>query len=72
MTKAVATKKRGLRFRFFGDTIGELKKVVWPTRREAMRLTIMVLAVCLTIGALLSLLDYGFTRLVVKYLLPGG
>ncbi|RLC94660.1 MAG: preprotein translocase subunit SecE [Chloroflexi bacterium] len=72
MTKVLATKKRRFRLGFFADTIAELKKVVWPTRREAVRLTIMVLAVCFIMGLLLSLLDYGFSRLVVKYLLPGG
>ncbi len=71
MPKAVASKKRGLRFRFFGDTISELKKVIWPTRQEAIRLTIIVLIVCIAMGALLSALDFGFSRLILDVLLGG-
>jgi len=72
MPKAVTTRKRRIRFSFFGNTIAELKKVIWPTRREAFRLTIIVLIVCLCIGALLSALDWGFARLVWDVLLGGG
>ena len=71
MAKA-ATKKGGSRFRFIGETVAELKKVVWPTRQEAIRLTIMVLIVCLVVGLILGALDYGFTHLVEKFFLPGG
>ena len=41
----------------------ELKKVTWPTRREALRLTILVLIISGTIGAILSLIDIGFAEL---------
>lgn len=64
-------KSKKSRFRFVGETIGELKKVVWPTRQEALRLTIMVLAVCLTVGLILGAIDYGFTELLTKVLLGG-
>lgn len=57
-------KKATARFRFFGDVIAELRKVVWPTRQEAIRLTIMVLIVCIIIGLILALADFGFARLV--------
>ena len=72
MTKAAATKKTGSRFRFFGDTLAELKKVVWPTRQETIRLTIIVIVVCAIIAAILGALDYGFTRLVRDVFLGGG
>lgn len=52
------------RFRFVGDIIAELRKVTWPTREEATRLTLMVLFVCAIVGVILALLDYGFGRLV--------
>jgi len=68
--KKAATKKG--RFRFFSDTIAELRKAVWPTRQEAIRLTIMVLIVCLIVGILLGVVDWGFTRLVRDILLGGG
>jgi preprotein translocase subunit SecE len=41
----------------------ELKKVTWPTRREAVRLTILVLIISGVIGAILSLIDMGFAEL---------
>jgi len=71
MTQHTTTTKRsGSRFRFIGETIGELKKVVWLTRREALYLTFLVLVVAIVAGLILGVLDYGFTALIEK-LLPG-
>ena len=52
------------RFQFISDIINELKKVMWPTRQELVRLTLMVLAVCIATAIVLGLVDYGFGRLV--------
>ena len=60
----VTAKRSGSRFRFIGETVNELKKVVWLTRREAIYLTVLVLIVAGTVGLILGALDYGFTRLV--------
>ena len=38
----------------------ELKKVVWPTREEATRLTVVVIGVCTAIGLFLGSVDYIF------------
>ena len=54
------------RFRFIGETISELKKVVWLTRREAAYLTFLVLLVACAAGLLLGSFDYGFSALVDK------
>jgi len=62
--KASAVKRRLPRFGFARDIIGELRKVTWPTRQEALRLTVMVLVVCAVVGVILALLDYGFEHLV--------
>ena len=62
-------KKR--RFAFFGNVIGELRKVVWPTRQEILRLTLLVIAICLVMGAVLGVIDYGFSELVAKVFLGG-
>ena len=60
----------GLRLiRYFGDIIGELKKVVWLTRREATYLTVLVLIVTAIAAAFLGALDYGFTGLIDKVFL---
>ena len=58
------------RFGFFGEAIAELRKAHWPTRQEALRLSLLVLIVCVVVGAILGALDYGFFRLF-KDLLPG-
>ena len=47
---------------FFRETIGELRKVSWPTRKEAWNLTLIVLVVVFSMGTLLGLLDFLFTR----------
>jgi preprotein translocase subunit SecE len=47
--------------RYFNETIGELRKVTWPTRKEATNLTIVVVAVTFAMGALLGVLDYIFS-----------
>ena len=56
--------KRSSRFSFIRETIGELKKVTWLTRREIVYLTFLVLIVALVTGLILGAVDYGFTRLV--------
>lgn len=68
--KATATKGIGSRFQFITNIIAELKKVTWPTRQEAIRLTIMVLIVCIVAGIFLGLADFGFTRLVEYAFMP--
>ena len=51
-----------MNLRFFGEVVGELKRVTWPTRQETMRLTLMVLAVSAVIGVFLGVADliYGW------------
>jgi len=41
----------------------ELSKVVWPTKNQAVRLTIIVLIMCSIIAVVLGALDYGFNVL---------
>ncbi len=48
--------------RFLRETRGELRKVVWPSRREATKLSILVIVVSLTLGLFLWLLDLIFER----------
>ena len=67
--RTVAAKPRGSRLRFFGETISELKKVVWLTRRELIYLTTLVLITAAVAGLILGVLDYGFSELVEKVFL---
>jgi preprotein translocase subunit SecE len=44
--------------RYFRETLGELRKVNWPTWPEAKRLTGLVLLVMLIVGVFLAGVDY--------------
>ena len=46
------------------QTIGELRKVTWPTREEALALTRIVLIVTVIMSAILGVLDFVFARLI--------
>ena len=50
--------------RAFRETVGELRKVTWPTRLEARRLTTVVVIVVALTSAVLGLFDFGFARLI--------
>ncbi|HEX79522.1 MAG TPA: preprotein translocase subunit SecE [Dehalococcoidia bacterium] len=56
--------KKSPRFRFVRETIAELKKVVWLSRREALYLTALVLVVAISVGIVLGAIDYFFSFLV--------
>lgn len=46
---------------FFGECIGELKKVVWPGRDDVVASVKVVIVSTIVIAVLLGLLDFGFT-----------
>lgn len=48
--------------RFMRETTGELRKVSWPTREEAINLTKIVLVVILVSSSVLGLLDLVFAQ----------
>ncbi len=48
--------------RLFRETIGELRKVSWPTWNEARNLTIVVLVVIFAMAFSLGLLDFVYSR----------
>jgi preprotein translocase subunit SecE len=66
-----AKPKKRSRFAFISDIVGELRKVVWPSRQETLRLTLMVIGLCVAVGLILGVLDYGFAELVSKIFLGG-
>ena len=51
-------------YHWFKETAGELRKVTWPTREEALALTRIVLIVTIIMSAILGVLDFIFARLV--------
>jgi len=60
-----AVKKPGKeRFKFVSDIIAELRKVTWPSRAEALRLTGLVIAFTVAVAIILGVIDYGFSKLM--------
>lgn len=48
----------------YREVRSEMKKVVWPTREETIRLTVVVIAVSAVISIILALADFGFLSLI--------
>ena len=63
-TLAEKVKKENAIQHIFRETVGELRKVSWPTWPEARQLTILVLIVMVAMGIYLSLVDWGAEQLL--------
>jgi len=50
--------------RFWRETIGELRKVTWPTPEEAWKMTRIVLVVMIVMAVVLGALDFAFSRMI--------
>ncbi len=50
--------------RFWRETLAELRKVVWPTRDQAVNLTLIVVVTVVAMSAFLGAIDYILTQLV--------
>ena len=61
--KKVAQQKTNRISRYFRETAGELRKVNWPTRQEAINLTTIVLIVIAVMSIFLGILDIIFAEL---------
>ena len=54
---------------YIKDTRGELKHVSWPTRRQAIIFTTVVIVISLLTAAYLGLFDWIFTSLLETFFL---
>lgn len=54
---------------YFIDSFKELKKVTWPTKRTAAKLTLAVFLFSFGLSALVKAIDYGFDRLFKEVIL---
>ena len=52
---------------FFRETLNELKKVIWPTKNEVIRLTGVVLIVSIIVGLYVGGLDFIFTKILALF-----
>ncbi len=54
---------------FVRETFAEIPRIKWPSRREVVGLTVLVLLVSAAVGAYLGVLDEAFTWLVQRSIL---
>lgn len=45
---------------YIKESIAEMKKVTWPSKKETYRYTVLVLAISLVVAAFLGALDFAF------------
>jgi len=62
--KGPANQDRTTPAQFVTEVRDELRKVVWPTRKELITYTSSALVFILVMVGIVTALDYGFTRLV--------
>ena len=48
---------------FIRQVVAELRKVIWPTRKELVTYTVVALAFVIFMTVIVTSLDYGFTKL---------
>jgi preprotein translocase subunit SecE len=56
--------------RFLRDTRGEMRKVVWPSRKQAVNNTLVVLIFMAIMAVVIGVFDYGVNSLIL--LMRGG
>jgi len=54
---------------YLRETRGELKHVSWPTKKQTIAFTIIVIALSFAVAYFLGFFDYGFAYLLEKFLL---
>ena len=54
---------------YLRSTRGELKHVSWPTQRQTVVYTILVILISIFTGAYLGILDFGLTK-ILSFILP--
>ncbi len=61
-------KKSGGFRKYFRDLKGEFKKIVWPSKKQIINNTIVVIASIIVVGLFIWLLDYGLGALIKLFL----
>ena len=64
-----SSKKQNAVQRFTRETVGELRKVSWPTRQEAWQLTLVVLVVLTFMSIFLGIIVDGIARQLLNLML---
>ncbi len=53
---------------YLKDTKAEMRHVTWPTRQQAISYTLIVLAISIGTGLFLGLLDFGFAKIIARFI----
>lgn len=53
-------------FDYIKDTKAEMKHVSWPTKKQAVGYTVLVIVISVVVSVYLGILDFGLTELVTK------
>lgn len=61
---ATEVQKENRIVQYIRETRAELRKVVWPSRQEAINLTLVVIVTVLGMAAFLGTIDYLLTGLI--------
>lgn len=51
---------------FIREVISELKKVIWPTQRQLINYTIIVLVFVVIVALIIAAFDFGFTQITIR------
>jgi preprotein translocase subunit SecE len=54
--------------KFLSGPMSEIKKITWPTRKETIKYTITVLAICVFVALILGLFDLLYMHLLETYI----
>lgn len=57
-------------FTFLAEAKVELSRVNWPTQKQITRYTLLVIAISLAVAIFLGGLDFLFSSLVERFLIP--
>ena len=51
---------------FYRQVVAELRKVIWPTRKELVTYTTVLMVFVLVVIAYITVLDYGFSKAILS------
>lgn len=55
--------------KWFRELKSEFKKIVWPTKKQVMKNTAVVLVVLVAVAVVVGLLDFAFEKLILEQIL---
>lgn len=69
-TESKVTKSKNFVVNYVQESFEELRKVTWPTKNQAVKLTFLVLGICLVTAVFIGAIDFVFSyghQQLIKY-----